>query len=140
MNLLQIADVVDNLLKILLLFSMAVIIYKIVILYCHSLLNISFKKGTKKSDFVVTYKKAKEGMVFLSTMVSVSPFIGLAGTILHIIKALQSIGSAVDIAIITGPVSTALISTLLGLSISIPCLIAYNFFANTIDERFADEV
>lgn len=76
----------------------------------------------------------------LATITASAPFIGLAGTVFHIITALKQLnGSVSDITVISGPIATALYSTLWGLASAIPALIFYNLYARTL-ERFTEEL
>ncbi|HPA90581.1 MAG TPA: MotA/TolQ/ExbB proton channel family protein [Quisquiliibacterium sp.] len=71
------------------------------------------------------------GQVFLATVASTAPFIGLLGTVWGIYHALLAIGAAGDAGLdkVAGPVGEALIMTGLGLAVAIPAAVAYNFFA-----------
>ncbi|MCK4251886.1 MotA/TolQ/ExbB proton channel family protein [candidate division WOR-3 bacterium] len=77
----------------------------------------------------------------LSTFVSVSPFLGLLGTVWGIMKAFLEIrvrGSA-HITIVAPGISDALITTVYGLLVAIPALIFYNIFRsrlNNFDSEF----
>ncbi len=65
----------------------------------------------------------------LAIIASAAPFVGLAGTVLHIIEALRNLGSGVaDMALVSGPIATALNSTLVGLASAIPAAIAHAAF------------
>ena len=70
-----------------------------------------------------------EGLAFLATVGSTSPFIGLFGTVVGIYRALIKIGAAGDASISTvaGPVGEALIMTALGLVVAVPAVLAYNW-------------
>jgi hypothetical protein len=71
--------------------------------------------------------RRERGLTLLATFASTAPFVGLAGTILHIIKALGALsGSGGDIAVIAGPISQALTATLWGLASAIPSAAFYN--------------
>jgi len=71
--------------------------------------------------------RRERGLTLLATFASTAPFVGLAGTILHIIKALGAMGgSGGDIAVIAGPISQALTATLWGLATAIPSAAFYN--------------
>ncbi len=70
-----------------------------------------------------------EGLAFLATVGSTSPFIGLFGTVVGIYRALIKIGAAGQASIdaVAGPVGEALIMTALGLVVAVPAVIAYNW-------------
>jgi biopolymer transport protein ExbB len=69
------------------------------------------------------------GLAFLATVGSVSPFIGLFGTVIGIYRALIKIGAAGQASIdaVAGPVGEALIMTALGLVVAVPAVLAYNW-------------
>jgi biopolymer transport protein TolQ len=73
---------------------------------------------------------------WLATTASVSPFIGLFGTVLGIIRAFQMLGSSAGTSLASvGPgISEALIATAVGLATAIPAAIFYNHFGNTVKE------
>ncbi len=76
----------------------------------------------------------------LSTFVSVSPFLGLLGTVWGIMVAFLDIrarGSA-HITIVAPGISDALITTVYGLLVAIPALIFYNIFRNRVNKFNAE--
>jgi pilus assembly protein TadC len=78
-------------------------------------------------------EQLERGMPLLGTVAASAPFIGLAGTVLHIIDALSKIsGAALDISLISGPISTALFSTLLGLASAVLASVAYNLYSRKL--------
>lgn len=68
------------------------------------------------------------GLTVLASVGSVSPFIGLFGTVWGIYHALVSIGASGQATLdkVAGPVGEALIMTALGLAVAIPAVLAYN--------------
>lgn len=71
----------------------------------------------------------------LSTFVSVSPFLGLLGTVWGIMEAFLDIrarGSA-HITVVAPGISDALITTVYGLLVAIPALIFYNIFRSRVN-------
>jgi len=73
---------------------------------------------------------------WLATTASVSPFIGLFGTVLGIIRAFSQLGSAGSTSLSSvGPgISEALIATAVGLVAAIPAAIFYNHFGRQLKE------
>ncbi len=67
----------------------------------------------------------------LGTIASATPFIGLLGTVIGIIRAFQTISftGGGGAQVVAGGIAEALVSTALGLVVAIPALIAYNFFS-----------
>lgn len=73
---------------------------------------------------------------WLATTASVSPFIGLLGTVIGIIRAFQNLGSAGSTSLRSvGPgIADALIATAVGLFAAIPAAIFYNHFGHLLKE------
>jgi biopolymer transport protein ExbB len=78
-------------------------------------------------------------MAILSSLVTVSPILGLIGTVSGLIKifGVLSGGNIGDAAQLSGGISEALIATALGMSISVPFLIAYQYFMYRMDSFFS---
>ena len=71
----------------------------------------------------------------LEVIASISPLLGLFGTVLGMIKAflnLEKAGSQIDPALLAGGIWEALLTTAFGLAIAIPALTAYHLFENKI--------
>ena len=71
----------------------------------------------------------------LEVIASISPLLGLFGTVLGMIKAflnLEKAGSQVDPALLAGGIWEALLTTAFGLAVAIPALTAYHLFENKI--------
>jgi biopolymer transport protein ExbB len=86
------------------------------------------------------------GLTLLASIGSTAPFVGLFGTVLGIMHALQDIsksGSA-SLDIVAGPIGDALIATAVGIAVAVPAVLAYNFFLRRCKlqrlnmENFAD--
>ena len=69
------------------------------------------------------------GISFLGSVGSVSPFVGLLGTVMGILNALIGIGVAGQASIdkVAGPVGEALIMTAIGLFVAVPAVMGYNW-------------
>jgi len=80
--------------------------------------------------------RLERNMVLLATTATVSPFIGLFGTVWGIIDAFQGLGTAgsASLRAVAPGISEALITTALGLAAAIPAAIFFNWFGNTIKE------
>jgi len=80
--------------------------------------------------------KLERNMSWLATTATVSPFIGLFGTVLGIIRAFQELGMQGSASLrAVGPgIADALIATAVGLAAAIPAAIFYNQFGHTIRE------
>ena len=70
----------------------------------------------------------ESGLTVLASVGSVSPFVGLFGTVWGIYHALASISLSGQATLdkVAGPVGEALIMTALGLAVAIPAVLAYN--------------
>ena len=74
------------------------------------------------------------GQVFLASVGSTAPFIGLFGTVWGIYHALlgMATGGATTLDKIAAPVGEALIMTAAGLAVAIPAVLAYNVFGKRL--------
>ena len=74
-------------------------------------------------------REMQGGLSFLATVGSISPFVGLFGTVWGIYHALTAIGISGQASIdkVAGPVGEALIMTALGLAVAVPAVLAYNW-------------
>ena len=93
---------------------------------------------TKASNAEVA--RMEKMMGFLATTGSVTPFIGLFGTVWGIMDAFIRIGStkSASLAIVAPGIAEALIATAVGLFAAIPAVIAYNAFLHAIKDRITD--
>lgn len=83
--------------------------------------------------------RLEQSMNWLATIATVSPFIGLFGTVFGIIDAFQQLaleGSASMAAVAPG-IASALITTGVGLFAAIPAAVFYNYFGNSVKEMGA---
>jgi biopolymer transport protein TolQ len=80
--------------------------------------------------------RLEQNLNWLATTASVSPFIGLLGTVIGIIRAFQNLGSAGSTSLrAVGPgIAEALIATAVGLFAAIPAAIFYNHFGHLLKE------
>ncbi|ADZ91220.1 protein TolQ [Marinomonas mediterranea] len=107
-------------------------------------------EGVARSMRVALYKeeeKLDQHLPFLATVGSISPYIGLFGTvwgIMHSFIGLAQVQQA-TIATVAPGIAEALIATAIGLAAAIPAVIAYNRFSAGADnlassyENFSDE-
>lgn len=79
-------------------------------------------------QIAVEKANAEKGVAVLGTLASISPFVGLFGTVWGIFHALVAVGSSgqAGLAQVATPVGEALIMTGLGLAVAIPAVLAYN--------------
>jgi len=83
--------------------------------------------------------RLERNMSWLATTATVSPFVGLFGTVLGIIDAFTGLGAAgsASLRAVAPGISEALIATAAGLAAAIPAAIAYNQFGHRIRELMA---
>ena len=79
-------------------------------------------------------RRVEKGMAWLATTGSVTPFIGLFGTVWGIIDAFAGLGSAgaASLRAVAPGIAEALITTAAGLATAIPAVIFYNQFLQNI--------
>ncbi len=90
---------------------------------------------------VVEVNKLEHWIPFLATTASVTPFIGLFGTVWGILIAFEQIGQtgSTSIAAVGPGISEALVTTALGLFAAIPAVMAYNHLTNRV-KAFASDM
>ncbi len=74
----------------------------------------------------------ERGLVMLETIAAISPLLGLLGTVIGILKVFNviSVMGVGQASALSGGISEALITTIVGLSIGIPAVVVYNYFSN----------
>ena len=79
-------------------------------------------------------------MFFLATTGSVSPFIGLFGTVWGIMISFERIGvlRSASLQTVAPGIAEALVATAVGLFAAVPAVIAYNYFLGRIKDVIAD--
>lgn len=106
------------------------------------LCNDSHRSGIKKRLLqVMDVQRNREvfllesNLTFLAVVGSKATFIGLLGTVWGIIQSFQSIAVAknASLAVVAPGVSEALIATAVGLFVSIPAVMFYNFFISQVE-------
>jgi biopolymer transport protein ExbB len=84
--------------------------------------------------------RLREGLGVLATTGSTTPFVGLVGTVLGIIRcfgAMNSEGGA-DLASLSGGIAEALYSTALGIVVAIVGIWIYNYFNSVLEDITKD--
>jgi biopolymer transport protein TolQ len=82
----------------------------------------------------VYLEKMEKNLIFLATVGSASPFIGLFGTVWGIVNSFQAIAATKNttLAVVAPGIAEALLATAIGLFAAIPAVIFYNLFSNQI--------
>ena len=78
---------------------------------------------------------AEAGLSFIASVGSVSPYVGLFGTVWGVMHAFTGLGALqqVTLSTVAPGIAEALVATALGLFAAIPAVVAYNRFARDID-------
>jgi biopolymer transport protein TolQ len=89
----------------------------------------------------IEVSKLEKRVTFLATTASITPFIGLFGTVWGIMTAFMNIGQqgSTDLAVVSTPIAEALIATALGLFAAIPAVYFYNHFTYKV-KGYASEM
>jgi biopolymer transport protein ExbB len=77
----------------------------------------------------------------LGTIAAVSPLLGLLGTVTGMVKifaAISASGAVGDPSVLAGGISEALITTVAGLSVAIPTLVAFRYLRDRVDGLVID--
>ncbi|MGE3277167.1 MAG: MotA/TolQ/ExbB proton channel family protein [Vicinamibacterales bacterium] len=89
----------------------------------------------------VEVNRLEKRVTFLATTASITPFIGLFGTVWGIMLAFQNIGAqgSTDLAVVAPGIADALIATAMGLFAAIPAVYFYNHLTTKV-KIFASEM
>jgi biopolymer transport protein TolQ len=77
----------------------------------------------------------EKSLPFLATVGSISPYVGLFGTVWGIMSSFQALGNVkqATLALVAPGISEALIATAIGLFAAIPAVIAYNRYSHEVE-------
>lgn len=80
--------------------------------------------------------KLEQSLEVLANIGSISPYVGLFGTVIGIMGAFQGLGQVKDvtIAVVAPHISEALIATAMGLFAAIPAVWAYNRYITRLEQ------
>ena len=92
-------------------------------------------------------ERLEANLLFLATVASAGPFVGLFGTVWGIMTSFRSIAASknTSLAVVAPGIAEALLATALGLFAAIPALVAYNKLSGEVAKKqarlegFADE-
>ena len=81
------------------------------------------------------FEKLEAGLAFLATVGSISPYVGLFGTVWGIMSAFIGLGNVqqASLAMVAPGIAEALIATAVGLAAAIPAVIAYNAYLRRVE-------
>ena len=97
--------------------------------------SLELVQSALRDSMSETLIQLKWGLGLLATIGSTAPFIGLFGTVVGIINAFRSIAAAGSggMAVVSGGIAEALVSTALGIFVAIPAVVAFNHFTGKIE-------
>lgn len=89
-----------------------------------------------RASFQRELDAAEQNLSFLATVASVSPYVGLFGTVWGIMHAFTGLAALtqVTLATVAPGIAEALVATAIGLFAAIPAVVSYNRFAREIDK------
>jgi biopolymer transport protein TolQ len=95
-------------------------------------------EGSQRAMRVAMSKEEKaleKHLALLATVASVSPYIGLFGTVWGIMSAFIGLANQnqATLAVVAQPIAEALIATAMGLFAAIPAVLAYNHYASKVE-------
>jgi len=85
--------------------------------------------------------KLEKNLGLLATAASVSPFLGLLGTVWGLLVSFQemTVHNSARLSVVAPGIAEALVTTVVGLSVAIPSLVMYNYMASSI-KKFETEM
>jgi len=86
--------------------------------------------------------RLEQGLFILEILVGITPLLGLLGAVSGLVKVFGAFGEAAgqsDPHLIASGISEALSTTVVGLAIAIPCLVAHSYFVRKV-ETIASEM
>lgn len=84
-------------------------------------------------------KRMKRYLGVLDTIITVAPLLGIFGTVTGILVAFGALeGRIPDPKIVAAGIAEAVITTVAGLAIAIPTVVAYNYFCAKVEEAASD--
>ena len=102
-------------------------------------LSEAIMDGTYRSMRVTMSREVDEleaRLPFLATVGSISPYVGLLGTVWGIMNSFIALGQVqqATLAMVAPGIAEALIATAIGLFAAIPAVVAYNRFSNRVEK------
>ncbi len=81
--------------------------------------------------------KMHDGISLLDVVITVAPLLGLLGTASGLVTIFQGLGETTDHLAIARGIAEALNTTIFGLAIAVPCVIAHSYFTRRIERLTA---
>jgi biopolymer transport protein ExbB len=102
--------------------------------------SIEAIRATMDASMTRETQRLNAQMVWLTISISGGPFLGLLGTVVGVMITFAAIAASgeVNINAIAPGTAAALVATVAGLGVAIPCLFGYNYLSSKIKEIAAD--
>jgi biopolymer transport protein ExbB len=102
--------------------------------------SIEAIRATMDATLTRHLQQLNKSMVWLTVSIAGGPFLGLLGTVVGVMITFAAIAASGDVNInaIAPGIAAALVATVAGLGVAIPCLFGYNYLATRIREIGAD--
>ncbi len=100
---------------------------------CEKLKKRAYKNKDDAVDFEVS--KLESGLNVIKNIATISPLLGLLGTVVGILKSFESISAhgLGNPSVFSGGISIALITTVAGLIVAIPHYLFYNYYISILN-------
>lgn len=126
--------------------AVAVMIYLLIAHMPFVCVPIALKRIRSAKDPAAEGGRIAEGMMasvdWLADIAAIAPLVGLLGTVLGMFTAFGGIASDVAAGakpvVLAQGVSQAIVTTIFGLAVAIPCLVAHAFFRRRAAKRIAE--
>ena len=84
--------------------------------------------------------RLRRGLGLLATIGSISPFVGLLGTVVGIVNAFKQIAATGSggLASVSAGIAEALVTTAIGLLVAIPAVMIFNYLSSVVDRLALD--
>jgi biopolymer transport protein ExbB len=102
--------------------------------------SIEAIRATMDAGLTRRLQQVNKWMVWLTVSIAGGPFLGLLGTVVGVMITFAAIAASGDVNInaIAPGIAAALVATVAGLGVAIPCLFGYNYLNTRIKEIGAD--
>ena len=93
-----------------------------------------------KTELSMVFTPLEKGLTHIKNISSTAPLLGLLGTVLGIFNAFEMIAAKglEDPTVFANGIKLALVTTVIGMIVAIPHLVAYNYFIGIIDSEQAE--
>lgn len=81
--------------------------------------------------------KMHSGIGVLDVVITVAPLLGLLGTASGLVTIFEGLGETTDYLAIARGIAEALTTTIFGLAIAVPCVVAHSYFMRRIERLTA---